>query len=199
MESERYASLEKTRAYGLLVALLLALVLAIPLSLTGCSGEEANVRSSLEDALAAVRQCDETALDDLFGSVWFYPEDYGVSSTCFAEAYFGDLMYEMGDVQVKDGNAASIELTVSAYRMSDVLSVMEAARDEAAASGVDFLSEGYADAVFSEMAEEAQWDSDELSMSVELECADDGAWMVSNEAMLAAVLLDGYDPRQAEL
>lgn len=186
----------ESRIRGLLSVVLLAVVLAMPFSLVGCSGDAENVQSSLEDTLAAVQQCDRDTLDDLFDAVWFYPQDYGVSAVCFAEAYFEDLTYSVDDVQVKGDGAAAVDLTVSAYRMSDVLATMEAARDESSAAGADFSSEGYADVAFATMAEEAQWGGDELSVSVDLEQADDGSWAISDEATFAAVLLDGYDPRQ---
>lgn len=184
---------------GLLSVVLLAIALAMPFSLAGCSDDAANAQSSLEDTLAAVQRCDEDTLDDLFDVVWFYPQDYGVSAVCFAEAYFGDLTYSVDDVQVKGDGAAVVDLTVSAYRMSDVLATMEAARDEVSAAGTDFSSEGYADVAFATLAEDAQWGGDELSVSIDLEQADGGSWVVSDEATFAAVLLDGYDPRQVGL
>lgn len=165
----------------------------------GCAGSGgAQQTQGAQDAVAAVTSTLTTESDtasDLFASVLFFPQDYGVGEDAFAAWYFdgADVQIASTDVQ---GNAATVRITYNAKRMADVLPLLEHARDAALAAGASATQDGYANAQFDAAVANAQVATDQLESYVYLTRASDGTWSIDDRAMLAASLLDGYDPRQ---
>lgn len=179
-----------------LTALFLAFLLSASSAFAGCSSAAIDgAKQALESDMQLLQEHDGAYASELFGSIWFYPEDYGVSSSCFSEIYFRDFEYALGEAK-ESGDAVTVDLTVSAYGIDGVLETLAHARDEALATGADANAEGYADVAFASASEAASWEREQLTLKVDMVKGLDGAWSVVDEATLAAVLLDGHDPRQ---
>lgn len=180
-------------------ALVCALVLLASVSLAGCSAsaDDASVAaSSAEVTLQQIAAADDATVSDMLSSVQFYSQDYGVSSAVFAQACYEGMVYRVGEASVS-GDEAQVEVSVTVPVAADVLTTLKQARDAALANGEDALRDGYADAAFKDIMSQTEWDFETLSASVSLVRGDDGSWELADKATLAAVLLDGFDPRQA--
>ena len=179
--------------------MVLAAFLVASAGMAGCAADGgAQQTEEPQDAVAAVTSAlvaEGGAASDLFASVQFYPQDYGVGEEAFAAWYFDGADVQVADTAV-DGEKATVRLTYNAKRMADVLPLLEAARDAALAGGAQPTQDGYANAQFEAAAANAQVATDRLETYVYLTRSADGTWAIDDRALLAASLLDGYDPRQ---
>ena len=182
VKSRAQAAIAKVR--GGACATVLAASLIASAGMLGCSaGAGASQAEGAQEA------------SDLFASVQFFPQDYGVGQDAFAAWYFDGTDVQVADTDVQ-GDKATVHLSYTAKRMADVLPLLEQARDAALAAGASATQEGYANAQFDALAVTAQVATDQLEAYVYLTRGSDGTWSIDDYAALAASLLDGYDPRQ---
>lgn len=191
-----------SRARGKVCAAALAASLIASAGMMGCStGGSASQVEGAQEAVTAVTSTlttESATVSDLFASVSFFPQDYGVGQDAFAAWYFDGTDAQIADTDVQ-GDKATVRLTYTAKRMADVLPLLEQARDAALAAGASATQEGYANAQFDAVAADTQVATDQLEACVYLTRGSDGAWAIDDRATLAAALLDGYDPRQISI
>ena len=197
VKSRAQAAIAKVR--GGACATVLAASLIASAGMLGCSaGAGASQAEGAQEAVAAVTSTlttESATASDLFASVQFFPQDYGVGQDAFAAWYFDGTDVQVADTDAQ-GDKATVHLSYTAKRMADVLPLLEQARDAALAAGASATQEGYANAQFDALAATAQVATDQLEAYVYLTRGSDGTWSIDDYAALAASLLDGYDPRQ---
>lgn len=189
-----------SRARGKVCAVALAASLIASAGMMGCSGT-ASREQAAQDAVTSVTSglaTESGTASELLSSVLFYPQDYGVGEDAFCEWYFDGADVEVAGVDVQ-GDSATVHVVFSAKRMAEVLPILEQARDQALADGADAMRDGYANERFAAVVENAQVGTDRLEIAVPVTRGSDGTWAIDDRAMLAAALLDGYDPRQISI
>ena len=184
---------------GALASVLAASLVASAGVLAGCAAgggasQEQAARETVETVTSTL-ETDSATTSDLFALIAFYPQDYGVSPDVFATWYFDGANCQIESVDVQ-GSAGAVQVSFNAKRMADVLPLLEHARDAALEAGGDAMQDGYANAQFEAAAAQARVATEGRSATVAVSKGADGAWAISDEATLAAALLDGYDPRQ---
>ena len=180
MESRTHGVVSFVR--GKVCAAALAASLIASAGMVGCSGA-ASQETGAQDAVTSVTSglaWKNGTASELLSSVFFCPQDYGAGV----------------DVQ---GDSATVHVAFSAKRMAEVLPILEQARDQALADGADAMRDGYANERFAAVVENAQVGTDRLEIAVPVTRGSDGTWAIDDRAMLAAALLDGYDPRQISI
>ena len=185
----------KISAFATAAALLACLCLA------GCGGVDATeATASLAEQLDCVTSADSAETQALLQGIDFYPQDYGISYGCFASTYFAKFSYEIGeaDQELSSEDEIYLPLTVETYDFEPVRSCMLAAADAAEAAGVDVTQEGYADEHFDQLADPQSWQRLSLSCTIVMQRSDDGTWSNTTQQTMAALLLGGYDPSQAQ-
>lgn len=178
----------------------LAASLIASAGMVGCSGA-ASQETGAQDAVTSVTSglaSENGTASELLSSVFFCPQDYGVGEDAFCEWYFDGADVEVAGVDVQ-GDSATVHVAFSAKRMAEVLPILEQARDQALADGADAMRDGYANERFAAVVENAQVGTDRLEIAVPVTRGSDGTWAIDDRAMLAAALLDGYDPRQISI
>lgn len=128
--------------------------------------------------------------------VSFDPMDFGISWKAFSQVYYDGFSWEVVDAQGDGQGRVTVDVKLHVKQMASGIKVMRQAMDDAAAQGADISSSGYADDAFRNAAADFDWPQDELTVPVTCTLSD-GVWLVENNDVLAAALLDGYDPRQA--
>lgn len=198
MESRTHGVVSFVR--GKVRAAALAASLIASAGMVGCSGA-ASQETGAQDAVTSVTSglaSENGTASELLSSVLFYPQDYGVGEDAFCEWYFDGADVEVAGVDVQ-GDSATVHVAFSAKRMAEVLPIFEQARDQALADGADAMRDGYANERFAAVVENAQVGTDRLEIAVPVTRGSDGTWAIDDRAMLAAALLDGYDPRQISI
>lgn len=189
-----------SRARGKVRAAALAASLIASAGMMGCSGT-ASREQAAQDAVTSVTSglaTESGTASELLSSVLFYPQDYGVGEDAFCEWYFDGADVEVAGVDVQ-GDSATVHVAFSAKRMAEVLPILEQARDQALADGADAMRDGYANERFAAAVADARVGVDRLEVAVPVTRGSDGTWAIDDRAMLAAALLDGYDPRQISI
>lgn len=198
MESRTHGFVSFVR--GKVCAAALAASLIASAGMVGCSGA-ASQETGAQDAVTSVTSglaWKNGTASELLSSVFFCPQDYGVGEDAFCEWYFDGADVEVAGVDVQ-GDSATVHVAFSAKRMAEVLPILEKARDQALADGADAMRDGYANERFAAVVENAQVGTDRLEIAVPVTRGSDGTWAIDDRAMLAAALLDGYDPRQISI
>ena len=116
----------------------------------------------------------------------------------FCEWYFDGADVEVAGVDVQ-GDSATVHVAFSAKRMAEVLPILEQARDQALADGADAMRDGYANERFAAVVEKCPGGYRPSGDRRPVTRGSDGTWAIDDRAMLAAALLDGYDPRQISI
>ena len=198
MESRTHGFVSFVR--GKVCAAALAASLIASAGMVGCSGA-ASQETGAQDAVTSVTSglaWKNGTASELLSSVFFCPQDYGAGEDAFCEWYFDGADVEVAGVDVQ-GDSATVHVAFSAKRMAEVLPILEQARDQALADGADAMRDGYANERFAAVVENAQVGTDRLEIAVPVTRGSDGTWAIDDRAMLAAALLDGYDPRQISI
>ena len=198
MESRTHGFVSFVR--GKVCAAALAASLIASAGMVGCSGA-ASQETGAQDAVASVTSglaWKNGTASELLSSVFFCPQDYGVGEDAFCEWYFDGADVEVAGVDVQ-GDSATVHVAFSAKRMAEVLPILEQARDQALADGADAMRDGYANERFAAAVADARVGVDRLEVAVPVTRGSDGTWAIDDRAMLAAALLDGYDPRQISI
>lgn len=198
MESRTHGFVSFVR--GKVCAAALAASLIASAGMVGCSGA-ASQETGAQDAVTSVTSglaWKNGTASELLSSVFFCPQDYGVGEDAFCEWYFDGADVEVAGVDVQ-GDSATVHVAFSAKRMAEVLPILEQAHDQALADGADAMRDGYANERFAAVVENAQVGTDRLEIAVPVTRGSDGTWAIDDRAMLAAALLDGYDPRQISI
>lgn len=198
MESRTHGFVSFVR--GKVCAAALAASLIASAGMVGCSGA-ASQETGAQDAVTSVTSglaWKNGTASELLSSVFFCPQDHGVGEDAFCEWYFDGADVEVAGVDVQ-GDSATVHVAFSAKRMAEVLPILEQARDQALADGADAMRDGYANERFAAVVENAQVGTDRLEIAVPVTRGSDGTWAIDDRAMLAAALLDGYDPRQISI
>lgn len=150
----------------------------------------------LEDTLADLSQGSGETAQQLLSAVWFDPMDFGISWDAFAKSYYRDFSWDVISCEGDGQGNATVEVELRVKQMTAALAVMKQAMLDAQSQGIESLDAPYADESFEQLSQSADWPLDSIRAQVEL-VLKDGAWCIANNQVLAASLLDGYDPRQA--
>ena len=134
-------------------------------------------------------------------TVWFYPEDYGISSACFARTYFAGFTYRMGTAVADAAGAGTVTvpITVTCHPASELVAALEGAAAAAREAGADITQEGAADSAFEAYVAEHPFTVQEVEMDVVVTKDDEGDWVARDGNALASLLLGGYNPKQDAL
>ncbi len=154
----------------------------------------------LEQTLAGLRDGDAAVIEAAFSTIWFDPTYYGVSAEAFAAAYYAGLAWEFGDVVIDEDGMAYASFTVELRPIGTALDLLVQAADAAQEAGSDMAASNYADAYFEALAADAEasgWGLESVEATIRMTQGEDGTWATADNGTFEAVLLGGYDPRQA--
>ena len=163
---------------------------------TGASEQEA--ASSVREFLSAFAQKDAAAIKDCLSAVGFDPNDYGITWTCFAQTYYQDLSFSVDRVEEGKNDQGGIGVTFTAQVpvMTKVVELMYQTNKACVKAGADASKRGHANAAWKKAWKKAQVGTNTLSATLYVIKVEDGSWEFQDKTLFAALLMDGYDPRQ---
>ena len=182
------------RKIRLKIAIIIVLALVLT-CLSGCSGN-AKATDAIDSVLVAIQDQDEQEIKNYLSAVRFDSEEYSVSEKAFAAVYFSDFSYEIIGSEKNKSGTVTVDVKITTKSMKDMLSALEEARNIALESGSFTAGSPSADAELIDIFESRNWDTHENIFNIEMEKNESGDWQPADKALLGAMLLDGYDPRQ---
>lgn len=162
------------------------------------SALEKEAAQSVRDSLAAVAEKDAATLKGYLCAVGFDPNDYGVTWTCFAQTYYQDFSFSVD--RVEEGTNAQggvgVSFTVTVPVMTKVVDLLYETNKASVEAGANASESGHANKAWKKAWASAKVETNTLGGTLYVLQAADGTWEFQDKALFAALLMDGYDPRQ---
>ncbi|MDO4502930.1 MAG: hypothetical protein Q4D06_07075 [Coriobacteriia bacterium] len=170
-----------------------------PQSIPGATDAETReAAQSVRGSLAGFAEKDPKVLKACLSEVGFDPNDYGISWGCFAQTYYRDFRFSVDSVDPeRDGRGGiGVTFTIEVPVMTKVVKLMYDTNKAAVESGADARKKGHSDKAWRKAWKKAKVGTDKLSGTLYVLQGKNGSWELEDKAAFAALLMDGYDPRQ---
>ena len=171
---------------------------AAPAGEAATEAEAASAQAAVEAVLQGFASQDASVLKATLGGIGFTPEDYGVTWKVFAQTCYQGFSYAVtGTEPRKDSNSGvGVSIRVEVPPMESIIPALYQTSKSALDAGANAKKAGYANAAWKKAWGKAGFSNNKLEATFYVSPDESGTWQIEDTGAFAALLMDGYDPRQ---